>query len=72
MKKKELIALGFKLDREYHHDGFHTSNYSRGIIKIEVTKKDGKILISELSVNIEYQKAEAEKIAQLLAIFPNL
>ena len=54
MTEDQLKGLGFKLTKQYDHDEFHTNRYAKGILEVEFTYKEDKLMTCDLSITEVY------------------
>lgn len=51
MTELELIELGFKCEKEYTHDQYHTNRYVSGVLSIEFTYEDDELKSVDLTIS---------------------
>lgn len=70
MTEQQLIEIGFKLDESYNHDEFNTNRFSKGVLEVEFTYCQGKLLTHELTIKeLNSLPVDLEDIKALDAVF---
>ena len=50
MTEKEIKEIGFGLVKQYKHDQFNTNRYQKGILEVEFTYENEKLITVDLTM----------------------
>lgn len=70
MSEQEIKGIGFELTKQYTHDQFKTNRYQKGILEVEFTYKDKKLVTVDLTMEeincLPITKEELQQLNKIL------
>lgn len=70
MTEKEIKEIGFTLVKTYNHDQFTTNRYQKGVLEVEFTYENKKLVTCDLTVEeincLPITKIEIEQLNKIL------
>lgn len=70
MTEKEIKDIGFKLVKQYSHDRFKTNRYQNGILEVEFTYENEKLVTVDLTAEeincLPITKNELQQLNKIL------
>ena len=70
MTENEIKETGFELVKQYKHDQFKTNRYQKGILEVEFTYKDKKLITVDLTMEevncLPITKIELQQLNKIL------
>lgn len=70
MSEQEIKGIGFELTKQYTHDQFKTNRYKKGILEVEFTYEDKKLVTVELTMEeincLPITKEELQQLNKIL------
>jgi hypothetical protein len=56
MTEYQIKGLGFELDHQYTHDGFHTNRYRKALLMVEFTYEGEELKTVDLTIEETFCK----------------
>jgi len=70
MKEKQLENLGFEYIKRYFHNEFETHRYQKGVLEVELTYKNNKLIESDVTIEeincLKIKKKDIKKLDKIL------
>tara|TARA_R100001480_G_scaffold130108_1_gene127668 strand:+ start:249 stop:467 length:219 start_codon:yes stop_codon:yes gene_type:complete len=66
MSEQEIKEIGFELTKQYAHDQFKTNRFQKGILEVEFTYENEKLITVDLTMEeINFFPITKEELQQL-------